>query len=78
MIIEEYATTDIILAAVLKSSNFKLNRIQIQGNKGIFYFYEVPKDLLSSFDKQELKVEPISFHSSVKQLTTAVKRQLKL
>jgi hypothetical protein len=76
--IPEYATTDIVLAATLKVMNFKLSRIDTQGTKGIFYFTEVDKDVLTQYDMGLLLVEPITFNNAIRLLTVAVKRQLKL
>lgn len=78
MIIEEYATTDIVLATTLKYLNYQLSRIQTQGKRGIFYFNEVDKANLEKFDKQEISVEPIKFHNILKQLNIAVKRQVEI
>jgi hypothetical protein len=74
-IYKEYATTDITLAAVLIENQNQLDRIQLQGNKGIFHFLDVEKQLLLDFDTRKIMVEPIAFHTAVKNLTTAVKRQ---
>lgn len=71
----EYATTDITLAAVLKENGNTLDRISIQGNKGIFFFLDVEQETLINYDTGKLLVEPISFHTAIKTLTTAVKRQ---
>jgi hypothetical protein len=76
MIIEEYATTDIVLASCLKYFGFNLSRIQTQGKRGIFYFYAVEKQFLENFDKNLVSVEPIKFHSILKQLNIAVRRQV--
>lgn len=71
----EYATTDIILAAVLKENGNTLDRISIQGNRGIFFFLDVEQETLINYDTGKLLVEPISFYTAIKTLTTAVKRQ---
>lgn len=72
----EYATTDITLAAVLKENGNVLDRIVTQGNKGIFYFTDVEVDTLQHYDTGKLLVEPVSFHTAIKTLTTAVRRQI--
>lgn len=74
-IYQEYATTDISLAAVLKENGNTLDRIVCQGNKGIFYFSDVESETLLNYDTGKLLVEPISFHTAIRTLTTAVKRQ---
>lgn len=71
----EYATTDITLAAVLIENQNDLDRIEMQGNKGIFYFKDVEKQFLLDYDTRKVMVEPIAFHTAIKNLTTAVKRQ---
>jgi hypothetical protein len=74
---KEYATTDITLASVLKEGGYVLDRIRVQGTKGIFYFKDVPDEMLVNYDTGKLLIEPVSFHSAIKTLTTAVKRQVK-
>ena len=73
-IYKEYATTDITLAAVLVENQNPLDRIQVQGNKGIFHFLNVEKQFLQDYDTRKIMVEPITFHAAIKNLTTAVKR----
>ena len=73
----EYSTTDIILAAVLVENQNVLDRIQVHGNKGIFYFLNVEKQMLLDFDTRKIMVEPIAFHTAIKNLTTGVKRLVK-
>lgn len=74
---QEYATTDITLAAVLKEKGCSLDRIATQGNKGIFYFAEVDHKLLADYDTGKILVEPVGLHAQIKNLTTAVKRQVR-
>jgi hypothetical protein len=69
-----YATTDITLAAVLKEKGCSLDRIATQGTKGIFYFDNVDPQIVLDYDIGKITVEPIGFHSQIKNLTTAVKR----
>lgn len=69
-----YETSDIVLAAVLKTQGYKLHEIKLNGNKGIFKFLNVPKQLLIDFDTGALQVEPVNFNNSIKSLTTAVRR----
>ncbi len=77
MIIEEYKTTDIMLAAVLKLHNFSLDKIVIMGSKGVFYFKDVVQKVEEDFYNGKLAVEPISYHNNIKFLTTAVRRNMK-
>ncbi len=67
-------TSDIVLAATLKVYGYKLDRIEKQGNRGIFCFSEVDEALLSDFDLGKSQVEPVAFNNSIKALTTAVRR----
>jgi len=69
-----FKTTDIILAATLKSNSIKLVTIEKTRNKGTFIFNNVPSTMVTDFDLGKLLVEPVSFNSAVKALTTAVKR----
>ena len=74
--IPEYATADIVLAASLKHKGYKLTRISITQKRGVFTFADVPMGILEVFDLGNLSVEPISFNTEIRTLTTAVKRAL--
>lgn len=67
-------TSDIVLAASLKIHGFKLDRIEKQGNRGIFCFADVDDSFLSEFDLGKCLVEPVSFNNAIKALTTATRR----
>lgn len=69
-----YETSDIVLAAVLKTNGYRLHEIKLNGNKGIFKFLDVKKQDLIDFDTGSVLVEPINFNNSIKSLTTAVRR----
>jgi len=69
-------TQDIILAASLKVLGFKLETIEKIGNKGIFFFPEVPSQVLMDYDLGSVLVEPVAFNSAIKALTTATRRIL--
>ena len=70
----EYKTSDIILAAYLRLNNFTMSRIEKQGNKGTFVFDEVDDDVIQVYDFGNAEVEPVAFNNMVKQLTTSVRR----
>ena len=72
--VEDFQTTDIVLAAVLRVSGYELKKIQREGNKGTFFFSDVEKELLQKYDFGNALVEPVAFNASIKSLTTAVKR----
>jgi len=67
-------TQDIVLAATLKVLGYNLGTIVKSGNKGIFYFDGVDDSIVTDYDLGKLKVEPVSFNSAIKALTTAVRR----
>lgn len=69
-------TQDIVLAATLKVLGYKLDTIEKIGNKGIFLFNDVDEDIVNDYDLGNLKVEPVSFNSAIKALTTASRRTL--
>lgn len=73
----DFHTTDICLAAYLKCNNFALKDIIKYNAKGTFVF-AVKSDedslLISGFDLGNARVEPIAFHNTIRQLTTAVRR----
>lgn len=74
MIIPEYSTTDIILASTLKTHNYGIIRIDVNGNRGTFIFKDVDFEFLNQYDLGNIKVEPITFNNNIKQLTTSVRR----
>lgn len=67
-------TSDIILAATLRVKGQKLDRIEKQGNRGIFCFSDVDEAMLTEFDLGKSLVEPVSFNNAIKALTTATRR----
>jgi hypothetical protein len=69
-------TQDIVLAATLKVLGFRLDTIQKVGNKGIFFFTDVEESVVNDYDLGNLRVEPVSFNSAIKALTTASRRML--
>lgn len=73
---ERYKTTDIVLAATLKTLGHGLLDIEVQGTKGTFVFGEVDPDFLTQFDLGKQRVEPVEFNNAIKQLTTSVRRMV--
>lgn len=71
-----YKTTDIVLAAALKVSGFEIESIELNGNKGIFVFKAVDESFLADYDLGKILVEPVLFNNTIKQLTTSVRRML--
>lgn len=71
---DKFKTTDIILAAVLKIEGYEMIDIERNAGKGTFVFMDVDKDVINEFDLGRVKVEPITFNNSIKQLTTSVRR----
>lgn len=67
-------TSDIVLAASLKVKGYRLDKIEKQGNKGIFCFADVDESALSEFDLGKCTVEPVAFNNAIKALTTATRR----
>lgn len=67
-------TQDIVLAATLKVLGFKLETIEKIGNKGIFFFLDVPEKIITDYDLGDLTVEPVAFNSAIKALTAASRR----
>lgn len=69
-----FKTDDIVLAATLKCHGITLITIEKRGNKGTFIFENVPAMMVTNYDLGKLTVEPITFNTNVKALTTAVRR----
>jgi hypothetical protein len=72
--LELFSTTDIVLAACLKVKGYTLDRIERTGNKGTFFFADVPEELISKYDLGNMTVEPVAFNNAIKALTTAARR----
>ena len=70
------STSDIVLAATLKVRGFTLNRIEKNGNKGIFVFDNVDVSAVSDYDLGKCMVEPVAFNNAIKALTTATRRMV--
>ena len=70
------STSDIVLAATLKVRGFTLNRIEKNGNKGIFVFDNVDVSIVSDYDLGKCMVEPVAFNNAIKALTTATRRMV--
>ena len=71
---QEYSTTDIVLAAVLKVKGYRLVEIIKNGNKGTFVFIDVPDSEVNDYDLGQIRVEPKSLNYEIKALTTAARR----
>ncbi len=69
-----YKTTDIILAAVLRLNDYDMVIIEKEGNKGTFVFADVDPKFITEYDLGKVRVEPVSFNNTIKQLTTSVRR----
>ena len=67
-------TTDITMAAYLKAQGAELSKISLQGTRGLFIFENVDKDIVTAFDTGHALIEPVLFHTMLKQLATACKR----
>lgn len=72
----EYKTSDLVIAAVLKTSGIELTTIELKGARGIFCFKNVDQDILDQIDMGNILVEPTDFHNTTKQLTSIVRRKL--
>ncbi len=69
-----FSTTDIVLAAYLKTKSYKLVEILKNGNKGTFVFANVPDVMINEYDLGQSLVEPKCLNAEIKALTTAARR----
>jgi hypothetical protein len=69
-----FETTDIVLAAYLKTEGFKLIEILKNGNKGTFIFEGIDENIINEYDLGQSSVEPKSLNYEIKTLTTAARR----
>lgn len=67
-------TTDIVLAAYLKTRGAKLVDIIKNGNKGTFVFHGVEDQIVNEYDLGQALVEPRALNYEIKALTTAARR----
>lgn len=72
--IEKFETSDIVLAAYLKTMSYKMLEIVKNGNKGTFIFANVKQQIINDYDLGQAKVEPKSLNYEIKALTTAARR----
>lgn len=70
----EFSTTDIVLAALLKTKGYKLVEILKNGNKGTFVYKNVDEGDLTLYDLGQALVEPKALNYEIKSLTTAARR----
>lgn len=75
---EEYKTTDIVLAACLRLEGNEMTRIELNGSKGTFCFAGVDDEYVVDYDLGKCRVEPTAFNNMIKQLTTSVRRMTKI
>lgn len=71
---ERFETTDIVLAAYLKTKGYKLIEILKNGNKGTFVYAKVAESIINEYDLGQALVEPKSLNYEIKALTTAARR----
>lgn len=71
---EHFETTDIVLAAYLKTKGYKLVEILKNGNKGTFVYDSVEEAIINEYDLGQSTVEPKSLNYEIKALTTAARR----
>lgn len=71
---QQYKTTDIILAAYLRLCECTMLGIDKVGQRGTFVFESVDDELIKNYDLGKAVVEPVAFNNMVKQLTTSVRR----
>lgn len=67
-------THDLTMAAYLKAKGADLSKITLQGTRGTFIFEDVDQALVIAFDTGHALIEPVMFHTMLKQLATACKR----
>jgi hypothetical protein len=70
----KFETTDIVLAAYLKTKGYKLIEILKNGNKGTFVYGNVDEETINEYDLGQASVEPKSLNYEIKALTTAARR----
>lgn len=69
-----FETSDIVLAAYLKTRGLQLQDIIKNGNKGTFVFHNINEQIIEEYDLGNSIVEPRSLNNEIKSLTTAARR----
>lgn len=69
-----FSTSDIVLAAFLRVEGFKMLEILKNGNKGTFIFTDVDLALIEEYDLGQALIEPKALNNEIKALTTAARR----
>lgn len=72
----QYRTTDIVLAACLKMLGFEMESIEVEGRRGTFVFANIPESTIMEFNCGKIRVDPVSFHGMLRQLSTSDNRQI--
>lgn len=68
-----YETSDITLAAYLKTQGCTIEKITTVGKRGTFHFTDVDANTIVDYNLGNAQVEPVTFHASIRQLTQACK-----
>jgi hypothetical protein len=71
---KDIETPDLCLAAYLRALGYALDSIEKVGNRGTFFFKDVPDSVYEDFNMGRAKIEPNAFHSAIKTLTSAARR----
>ena len=71
---DRFETTDIVLAAYLKTRGVKLLEILKNGNKGTFVYGDVDGVVINQYDLGQALVEPKALNYEIKALTIAARR----
>ena len=77
MIIADYPTTDLCLAATLRLNLVEMSHIRLTGKnktRGVFHFKDVDREFLDAFDAGNVRVEPGEYHQMARRLTEHVRR----
>lgn len=74
MIHTEYVTSDIALAAALRLSNHRMDRISVEGKRGFFHFLNIDSEMVDKIGLDQVLVSPYAFHGEIKHLTSIIGR----
>jgi hypothetical protein len=72
----DYSTSDIVCAATLLLFNAQLKDVVLQPGtrRGTFKLTNVNQEDVDDFDKAQLLVEPIRFHSNIRFLSSMISK----
>lgn len=65
---------DIVLGSYLRTRGYILDHVEKEGNKGNFFFADIPEEIINDYFLGKALCEPQALNNNVKLLTTLCRR----